>query len=51
MVKGDPLSEVTDLKERLQASEDALRKERRKYASLRKDHEEILKASTIFETK
>lgn len=50
LAKGNPLAEVADPKERLRTSEYALRRERQKYTTLLREHEELLKASTDFES-
>lgn len=49
LAKGNPLAEVADLKERLRASEDALRLECQRYTTLRREHEELLKSTVDLE--
>lgn len=49
LAKGNPLAEVADLKERLRGSEDALRLERQRYTTLRREHDEPLKSATDLE--
>lgn len=48
LAKGNPFTEVSDLKQRLRNSEDALRQEQEKYMKLRREHEKLLKVSSEF---